>query len=377
MTEITVVGGGLGGLVAAISVAERGGRVRLHETRRELGGRALTDAGPYRVNLGPHALYRGPFEAWLRERKLLPGLTTPSRTGFRLAVGDRLRRIPLPLLPVLRDRRADAPVDRDYRGWARERLGERAAEAAIGFASLPTFHGDPGALSAAFVQERIRRSLASRPVFYVLGGWGALVRSLARRAQELGVAIETDARLGALPDAPAIVATDLPAAARLLGEPLAWPGPRTALVDVALRARRRDPTAVLDLDRRVYVSRYSAGDPGLAPAGESLLQAAAGLREGEELAAAVARIECVLDLGFRDWRERVTWTRRGLSDGGAGASDPPGASWRDRPAIDRGNGRWLVGDRVAAPGLLSEVAFESARIAARAAAEKAGVRAPR
>jgi hypothetical protein len=33
-----------------------------------------------------------------------------------------------------------------------------------------------------------------------------------------------------------------------------------------------------------------------------------------------------------------------------GAVDFPGASWRDRPAIDAGSGVFLVGDRVAAPG---------------------------
>ena len=43
-----------------------------------------------------------------------------------------------------------------------------------------------------------------------------------------------------------------------------------------------------------------------------------------------------------------------------GAIDLPGTTWRDRPAIDRGNGIFLAGDQVAAPGLLSEVAFASA-----------------
>lgn len=47
-----------------------------------------------------------------------------------------------------------------------------------------------------------------------------------------------------------------------------------------------------------------------------------------------------------------------------GAVDLPGTTWRDRPAIDRGNGIFLAGDQVAAPGLLSEVAFASASRAA-------------
>ena len=43
-----------------------------------------------------------------------------------------------------------------------------------------------------------------------------------------------------------------------------------------------------------------------------------------------------------------------------GALDPPGKTWRDRPAIDRGDGVFLAGDMVAAPGCLSEIAWASA-----------------
>lgn len=57
-------------------------------------------------------------------------------------------------------------------------------------------------------------------------------------------------------------------------------------------------------------------------------------------------------------------------DGRSGALDLPGATWRDRPAVDRGDGVYLVGDCVAAPGLLSEVAWASGVEAGRAAAVK-------
>ena len=46
-------------------------------------------------------------------------------------------------------------------------------------------------------------------------------------------------------------------------------------------------------------------------------------------------------------------------DGRTGALDLPGTTWRDRPAVDRGEGVYLAGDCVAAPGLLSEVAWAS------------------
>jgi hypothetical protein len=58
-------------------------------------------------------------------------------------------------------------------------------------------------------------------------------------------------------------------------------------------------------------------------------------------------------------------------DGRSGALDFPGASWRDRPAIDRGDGVYLCGDQTAAPGCLAEVSFASAIEAGSRALERA------
>jgi hypothetical protein len=63
-------------------------------------------------------------------------------------------------------------------------------------------------------------------------------------------------------------------------------------------------------------------------------------------------------------------------EGRSGPLDHPGKSWRDRPAVERGDGVYLAGDMVAAPGLLSEVAWASAVEAGRLAAESAGVGRP-
>ncbi|MFD9241902.1 FAD-dependent oxidoreductase, partial [Streptomyces sp. NPDC059556] len=46
--------------------------------------------------------------------------------------------------------------------------------------------------------------------------------------------------------------------------------------------------------------------------------------------------------------------------GRGGARAGPAPRGRDRPAVDRGDGVYLVGDQVAAPGVLSEVSFTSA-----------------
>jgi heterodisulfide reductase subunit A-like polyferredoxin len=44
--EVTVVGGGLAGLVASITYAEAGAKVRPHEAHRHLGGRVRASAPP-------------------------------------------------------------------------------------------------------------------------------------------------------------------------------------------------------------------------------------------------------------------------------------------------------------------------------------------
>ena len=373
----TVVGAGIAGWVAAIELAEAGCPVDVLEARSEIGGRGRSGRGPYAANEGPHALYLGgDFEAWLRARGLMPEIAHPPLTGVRLLHRGKLRRVPFALLGMARSLSAEAPDDLDYRTWAHARMSPRAAEAAIGFASLPTFHGDPGALSAAFVHERIQRSMARPAVGYVVGGWSRLIDKLAGRALELGVRLETDARVTTLPAGPCIVATPLRAAARLLDDPsLTWPGPRTATLDVALEPRRGDPAGVLDIDARAYVARYTATDPSMAPAGQELVQAASGLRDGERLADGLSRIHAVLDLGYRHWRDRKLWEHTAVYECGAGAADPPGTTWRDRPAIERGGDRWLAGDQVAAPGVLSEVSCASgSRAAQLAIASVAGTR---
>ncbi|MEU0336577.1 FAD-dependent oxidoreductase [Streptomyces sp. NPDC006193] len=368
MHRITVIGGGLAGLTAAITAAEAGARVTVHEAHHSLGGRARTAGGPYRTNEGPHAFYAGgPHWTWLRRRDLIgPLAPLPPLEAARLRLHHRgaLRRTPpFALLRLLRPRTGPAPVDTDFRTWATGIAGEEGARAAAAYTAVALFHHDPGSLSAAFVQERLRRATALPPeAHYPRGGWGAVIDRMAARAWNMGVRIETESRVDELPgDRPVVVATSLPAARRLLrDDTLAWPSGRTVLLDLAVRTRRGDPFAVSDLDAPGWIERFTAQDPSLAPAGEQLLQGQFPIGPGESRADGLARAAHLLDLGFRGWRERVTWRREAVADGRTGAVDPPGSSWRDRPAVDRGDGVYLAGDQVAAPGVLSEVSFNSA-----------------
>jgi phytoene dehydrogenase-like protein len=366
MNEITVIGGGLAGLAAAINCAESGREVKLFEAHQQLGGRARTTDGPYKANLGPHAIYTGGvLWEWLTQRGLVPSVARPPLTGVRFRYSGAVHRTPpLSLIPPgLRLRGRAAPVDQDFRSWVADHADERTADFLSALAGVYTFYHDPGELSAAFVWSRTQRLLLSpRPVArFVIGGWTALVDALERRARELGVQIITGERVDALPNPPVIVALELRDARALLNDDtLQWPSGRTVCLDLGLRGQGGDPWIVSDLESAGWIERYTAQDHSLAPAGEALVQGQMPIAPAESPEAAAARLEELLDDSFDGWRERVTWRRRQVMDGRSGALDLPGTTWRDRPAIDRGEGIFLCGDQVAADGCLCEVSFASA-----------------
>jgi phytoene dehydrogenase-like protein len=374
MTTINVVGGGLAGMVAAITASENGATVELYEAHDQLGGRARSLSGPWAANWGPHALYNdGPLWAWLAERDLLPPVVGTSVKGLCFRYKGAVRRTPpacmVRSIGVLRAR--SVPDDISFRDWATERYGEDAAAGWSSAAGVATFHHDPGSLSAAFVAERLRRAVAVPPAAqFPISGWSSLVDRLEHRMRALGVQINTGVTVDELLPSPTIVALAPPAARRLLGdEKVKWPGAHTALLDVGMRSRRGDAYVVSDLDEAGFAERFTRKDHSLAPAGHSLVQAQIGLRPDESLDEGVVRIEALLDVGFSNWRKREVWRRRAVVENQSGALDPPGSTWRDRPAIDRGDGIWLCGDYVAAPGLLAEVSWASGVVAGRAAAQ--------
>lgn len=372
--NITVIGGGLAGLVAGISAAEAGASVELIEAHAVLGGRARSSQGDFAANLGPHVVYdNGAMWPWLAERGLVDDAArAPLSQPIVFRHQGRRRRVPpkaaVRAFRVLR--RDDAPVDVDLRSWVTGLAGPEVAEVAARACGVFTFDSDPGRLSAAFVVERARQAFSLPPhARYVPGGWSTLIDRLAELARRRGVAVRTGVRVDELPAGPVIVATELRSARRLLGDDsLVAEGTRTALLDVGLRRSRRDPFIVSDLDEGGWVETFSRADPTLAPEGHDLVQAQLGLRADESLEDGVARLERLLDVGLGDdWREREVWRRRSAVEHSSGALDLPGRTWRDRPAIDRGGGVFLAGDMVAAPGLLSDASFNSAVEAARLA----------
>ena len=400
MTAVMVIGGGLGGLAAAITAAEAGASVTLHEAHRTLGGRWRStpvrkmaranpagnsgaspganpspDAPAYRAHEGPHVIYRdGPIWAWLKERDLLGvtcGVPLGATVRFRFWHQGRLRAVPpLGFLRAVRvPGRKDAPIDQSFREWASKLVGADAAEMGASASGVGLFHHDPGSLSAAFVAERLSRVYSlPPPASYRQGSWGAMFEEIGAYARKLGVIIELGSRISSIGDEITIVATEMESARLLLGDDsLDWPSGRAALLDLGVQRDHRDLFVVSDLDTCGWLENFTMPDPTIAPPGEHLVQMQMPIDPHSSKADGIARLEAIADSALPEWRERTTHRLESLANARTGAVDFPGASWRDRPAIDRGDGVFLVGDRVAAPGLLSEVSLNSGVRAAQVA----------
>jgi phytoene dehydrogenase-like protein len=366
MRAITVIGGGLGGLVAAITARERGAAVRLIEAHKTLGGRWRSSRGPYIVHEGPHVIYRGgDLWRWLKRRGFGSTASVPLRLASRFTFwhgGNLYRRPPLPLIKVLAARVGAVPVDESYLSWASRRFGEEAARVSAAATGVGIFYWNPGELAANFVWKRLKRVFAVPPAAsYRQGSWGAMFADLGDYARARGVSIELGSRVTEVGPGVTIVATELESARRLLtDDSLQWPSGRTALLDLGLAAGGRDAFAVSDLDSGGWLETFSLLDPSLAPDGHALVQMQMPLQPAEGKADGIRRLEAIADAALPSWRERVRFRLESIAAARTGAIDSVGTSWRDRPAIDRGDGVYLAGDCVAAPGLLSEVSFHSA-----------------
>jgi monoamine oxidase len=117
---ITVVGGGLAGLTAAIACAEQGASVVLHEAHSTLGGRARSTPAPYIANDGTHAFYDGaPWRSLATRDLVQPAARLGVRQMVQLRIrnGGKLRRTPPASVTamVTVGRRHRAPIDVSFR----------------------------------------------------------------------------------------------------------------------------------------------------------------------------------------------------------------------------------------------------------------------
>lgn len=215
--KTAIVGGGLGGLVTAVLLAERGTDVTLFERAHELGGRArTTNTGGYALNLGPHAVYRGgAAEAVLTRIGVKPVGRPPKVKGHVLYEG-KLHTLPTGpvsllttgfldasgtwdaarLLASIGSARADG--DETVGEWLARKIPNPKVRALFAMLLMIATYTHPvEALRARDALVQMKTAMGPG-VLYLHRGWQTLVDGVLARAKALGVVVETGARVAAV-----------------------------------------------------------------------------------------------------------------------------------------------------------------------------------
>lgn len=409
--RVVVVGGGLGGLVAATLAARGGADVVLLEKAQRWGGRARSDRrGDAWLNLGPHALYDGHARRVLAELGVRPrGGVAPAR-GSLGAIGDRL--VTLPAGPVsLLMTSLFSPAEKLVAARLLGRLQAGAPPEAHGSTlaawldaqSLPrtvrllvetvirvsSYANAPHRVDAGAALDQL--ALGARGVRYLDGGWRTLVDGLldvaaaagvrtrhghARSvALEDGAAVGVDLHDGSRLGADAVVLAMGPheashlapsspglAAAAATAEPVL----ASCLDLVVERLPRPGARVCLGIDRPLYLSVHSAVADLVEPPAAVVHVArylAPGERPGEatraELEAFAELVQPGLLERVRDARflPRMTVSHALVTRGGLAARPSPRVSGIERLLV--------AGDWVGARGQLADATVASAEECAR------------
>ncbi|MEN0064984.1 MAG: FAD-dependent oxidoreductase [Myxococcota bacterium] len=384
-TDVAVIGGGLGGLMAATLAARHGQRVTLWERASVLGGRGRTTVQDgFHMNLGPHALYvAGDANRLLTElgvrpvgaKPRLPGLSTWSPAGATpqgyWQVARMLAAAPFWSTAQFRGQTVDT--------WLAARLTEPGA-LRLAWALLRTVSycadGDADAGRMALQLQR-----AVHNVLYLDGGWQQLVDGLENAAQVAGVQLYPSAAVervepgvvwvgGQSIEAKSIILAVSPtAAAALLPESVALGQLASearpvyaACLDVALsEVPHPARTFAAGFVDPTYLSVHSAS-ADLAPPGGGLLHALWYRRHGDGGDHRDA-LERMLDVEQPGWRDVVVHARYLPKMVVANDRMRADAFPNQVPDVP---GVWVVGDWVGAEGWLLDAVAQSARKAAKA-----------
>lgn len=386
-TEVHVIGGGLGGLAAAMIVARAGKSVTLHEGRGRLGGRATTDVKDgFRFNQGPHAFYLGGEGAGvLRRLGTTPSGSPPRSEKSRMVRGSDVGLAPQGPLSLLRssllgwrdkldlgttlagigrlDPRALAAVTTtDWVDGLSDR--PRVREIIHTVIRLATYTNVPDVLSAEVALEQVQRALGDG-VLYLDHGWEQLIDALGAEPR---VVRSTGDNVTELPDAPAvIVATGSPQAATALTgvEFDTGPAAEVSVLDVGLsQAPAHD--VVLGVDPPMYLSNH--GIPaGMTPDGSTSVSVAEYLAPGTDPDR--DRLRTFLDhagiapgsIVTERYLHRMTSVSAVPTAAAGGLRGRPGVEVTEHPGV------FVVGDWVGGRGHLLDAVLASAEDAARAA----------
>ncbi|MCA9642078.1 MAG: FAD-dependent oxidoreductase [Polyangiaceae bacterium] len=418
--EVAVIGGGLAGLSAAVSLASSGVEVELFERSSQLGGRAASRlVGDYVLDLGPHALYangaarkglenlgvaiRGHAPSPRAAAKLagryyqLPMGPASLLTTRLLGVADKLRLGKLLSelqSPKFASRAAALPPELTVSRWITGELppgnGRILLETLI---RLSCYSGHP-AQRASVALGQLHLAVTGG-VLYLDGGWRSLVEPLEQKLAATGRIKHGNkvTELRPLDDAPQsrwavafangqrvcarhVVLAVAPNIARKLLE-RGGTGTLKALAALAKVSQADashasclqvalDPVAsgkydfILGLDEPVYFSAFSA-TAQVGPNGAEVIHLMRYLDQSEPREGTRGELESLLDFARPGWRERVTEARYQPH---LCVTNWIETSQCPRPRSELAPGLFAAGDWIAADGILADAAVGSAMDAA-------------
>ncbi|WP_425616312.1 phytoene desaturase family protein [Anatilimnocola sp. NA78] len=414
--DVVVVGGGLAGLLAATKLAKGGRRVVLLEQAKGLGGRAATTVkGELRFNLGPRALYLHGHAHRLLKELDVPFTGDFPNTGKGMGVyGGKEHQLPRNVSQIftttLLSWREKWQLFRFFQQiptletaslqhtslteWVTTHYGSGAiANLLFGLFRLSTYAADLDALSAGATLDQFRIGLSGN-VWYIDGGWQAIVDQLRDIAQQAGVQIRTGAHVHAVrnfesgvlvqathqPDlraSAAILAVSPQVASLLLGLPeqhalVRWAVEarpvQAACLDLALsQLPRPEHRFELGLDEPTYASVHSAAAQ-FAPPGVAVIHVMKYLpsETNESARDHEQQLERVLDRWQPGWHSHVL-ARRYLPAMTVTHALPQaahgGVAGRPQVAVANYPNVYLAGDWVGQRGQLADASAASAETA--------------
>jgi phytoene dehydrogenase-like protein len=204
--DVTVVGGGIAGLTAAIYAAKAGKRTVIIEKQDSLGGRAISikKSGVY-FNLGGHALYQGDALATFRELGLGMQLHKPSIDAYGIWKG-KLNTLPMGVKSLFTTPLLSWKGKLEFAAWLtkfgkldmhaynqislREWIEGHLHDPMVRnlFYSLlrtSSYVVAPDLQAAGPVLNHLKNAL--KGVFYLDRGWGEMVEGLRKKAADHGV----------------------------------------------------------------------------------------------------------------------------------------------------------------------------------------------
>lgn len=390
--EFTVAGGGLAGLIGAIALAERGGRVRVLERAAHLGGRAATQQQKgFCLNMGAHALYRNGALVQVLRRWGVPfsGHAPKVHNAAYLVDGERKFSFPTGAKSLLLTGALSLPEKLEAAGLFRklasdkfqpapsltvsqwldgEAFRPRVRKLVEMLVRLSTFSSATTILAASAAVSQVRSAIGGG-VLYVDGGWETLVRALAAKAKAVGVIIETGKSLDT-PKPGTILALPPEEVERVARVRLPPRRPaRAACLDLGLRHLPKDAALfAMDLNQPLYLSVHSAA-ARLAPANSALVHVVRYLLPGE--VSERSQLEAFADLLLPGWRGEAE-VARFLPDMIV-SHDIPGPAGRVPVHVPGLPEVALAGDWVGPRAMLSDAAAASALEAAQWVWERSAV----